>query len=483
MYPSDFTTALEMRDSIARKQISPVELLKDVYERIDALEPKLNCFTTLTPELAFESARRAEQAVMRGESLGPLHGLPVSVKDLIAVGGVRQTFGSRVMADNLAAGDAPSVERIKAAGACIVGKTTTSEFGCKAVGDSPLTGVTRNPWDLSKTPGGSSCGAAASVAAGVTPFALGTDGGGSIRAPASFCGVFGIKPQFARVPVFPVSATPTLGHVGPLARSVRDAALLLSVIAGADRRDPFSQQGPVPDFLGACEHGVEGMRIAWSPTLGYARADSEVVKIAETALRTFEDMGCEVVVLENGIGDDPADIWTAEFYAGVGTSLRHVLLESRELLDRAVAGVLDNALEQSLLQYYGGVFERYQFRERVRTIFEPFDLLLSPTVPIPACDIGIEIPGQAQGRNLCTWQYYTYPFNLTGQPAASIPVGFTTSGLPVGLQMVAKTGCETDIFRAAAAFEVARPWLHKAPPLNGERTGNMQEQDRVRHLE
>ncbi|MGF6265928.1 Asp-tRNA(Asn)/Glu-tRNA(Gln) amidotransferase A subunit family amidase [Paraburkholderia youngii] len=481
MYSFDFTTALDMRDAIAKKRISPVELLKDVYERIDALEPRLNCFTTLTPELAFESAQRAEQAVMRGESLGPLHGLPVSVKDLIAVGEVCQTFGSRVMAENVAGDDAPSVERIKAAGACIVGKTTTSEFGCKAVGDSPLTGITRNPWDLTRTPGGSSCGAASSVAAGITPFALGTDGGGSIRTPASFCGVFGIKPQFARVPVFPVSATPTLGHVGPLARTVRDAALLLSVIAGGDRRDPFSQQGAVPDFLGACQQPVEGMRIAWSPTLGYARADAEVEKIAETAVRTFEDMGCEVVLLETGIGEDPADIWTAEFYAGVGTRLHGTLLESRELLDKAVAGMLDDALEQSLLQYYGRVFERYEFRERVRTVFEPFDLLLSPTVPIPACDIGIDVPGQSQGRNLCTWQYYTYPFNLTGQPAASIPIGFTASGLPVGLQMVAKTGCETEIFRAAAAFESARPWLHKTPPINGgtdrehTRTGSCQQ--------
>ncbi|MGF6786909.1 amidase [Paraburkholderia tuberum] len=469
MYSSHFTTALEMRDAIAKKQVSPVELLKQVYERVDALEPELNCFATLTPELAFDSARRAEQAVMRGETLGVLHGLPISVKDLIAVDGVRQTFGSLAMEANIAAYDAPSVERVKAAGACIVGKTTTSEFGCKAVGDSPLTGITRNPWNLSKTPGGSSCGAAASVAAGITPFALGTDGGGSIRAPASFCGLFGIKPQFARVPVFPASATPTLGHVGPLARTVRDAALLLTAISGGDRRDPFSQLGTVPDFLGACEQPVERMRIAWSPTLGYAKADSDVVSIAESALRLFEDMGCEVVILEEGIGSDPADLWTAEFYAGVGTRLRKTLLESRELLDKSVARVLDNALDQSLLQYYEKVFERYEFREKVRSFFEPFDLLLSPTMPIPACDINVDVPGQPEGRNLCTWQYYTYPFNLTGQPAASIPVGFTSGGLPVGLQMVAKINCETDIFRAAAAFESAKPWAHERPAVTRSR--------------
>src|SRR6202007_1776963 len=211
--------------------------------------------------------------------------------------------------------------------------------------------------------------------------------------------------QFARVPVFPASATPTLGHVGPLARTVRDAALLLSAIAGGDRRDPFSQLGPPPDFLGACEQPVKGMRIAWSPTLGYAKADSEVISVAESALRTFVDMGCEVVLLEDGIGSDPADLWTAEFYAGVGTRLRKTLLESRELLDEAVAGMLDTAMDQGLLGCYGKVFERYDFREKLRTLFEPYDLILSPTVPIPACDVNVDVPGQPDGRNLCTWQY------------------------------------------------------------------------------
>jgi aspartyl-tRNA(Asn)/glutamyl-tRNA(Gln) amidotransferase subunit A len=198
---------------------------------------------------------------MAGHHLGPLHGLPISIKDLIAVRDLSFTFGSRALADNVATTDAPSVERIRAAGACIIGKSTTSEFGCKAVGDSPLTGITRNPWSLDKTPGGSSAGAAASVAAGMTPFSLGTDGGGSIRIPASLCGLFGIKAQFGRVPVYPVSATPTLAHVGPLARTVRDAALLLSVISGQDDRDPFSVAGPVPDYLSACELPVKGLRI------------------------------------------------------------------------------------------------------------------------------------------------------------------------------------------------------------------------------
>ncbi|MEO6623454.1 MAG: amidase, partial [Burkholderiaceae bacterium] len=378
-YP--FTSATELAHAIATRQVSPLELMRQCLERQAALEPILNCFVTTMPESALAAARRAEQAVMDGAPLGPLHGVPISVKDLIAVGGIPQTFGSRTLADNIAAADAPSVERVKAAGACIIGKTTTTEFGCKGGGPSPLTGTTRNPWDLGKTPGGSSLGAASSVAAGITPFALGTDGGGSVRLPSSFCGLFGMKAQFGRVPVFPVSATPTLAHVGPLARTVRDAALLLGVIAGHDRRDPFSLAGAVPDFLGACDLPVKGMRIAWSATLGYGRPQKDVVAACEAAVDVLRSLGCEIVQWDGAPNEgsdeiirlDPIDLWMAEFYAGVGTRLQSALRESRDLLDPAVARMLDPALDQSLEYYYAKVFRRYEFRERMRIKFESID--------------------------------------------------------------------------------------------------------------
>lgn len=464
MHNYAYTSAIELGRAIAKKEVSPVEVMKQCLQRMEALEPKLNCFVTPMPEQAMAAARQAEKVVLAGEALGVLHGIPISVKDLIAVGGVKLTFGSRAMAENVAGADAPSVERIKAAGACLIGKTTTTEFGCKGGGDSPLTGTTRNPWDLEKTPGGSSLGAASSVAAGITPFALGTDGGGSIRVPSSFSGVFGIKAQFGRVPVFPASATPTLAHVGPLARTVRDAALLLKVISGHDRRDPFSVAGPVPDFLGACELPVKGMKIAWSATLGYAKPTSEVVAITEAAVKIFEELGCDVELIDDFIGDNPFDMWVAEFYAGVGTRLRSVLRDTPQLLDPAVVGVLGPALEQTLDAYYTKVFRRYDYREKIRSRFESIDLLLSPTAPVPAFEVGVDIPPQLTESNIVSWQYYTYPFNLTGQPAASIPVGFTAAGLPVGLQMVARINHETDIFRAAAALESARPWAHLTPP-------------------
>jgi Asp-tRNA(Asn)/Glu-tRNA(Gln) amidotransferase A subunit family amidase len=462
----EFKTALELSHAIASRQISPVELMQACLARVEQLDPRLNCFATYAPELAMAAAHRAEQAVMADHTLGPLHGLPISVKDLIAVKDLRFTFGSRALADNVATADAPSVERIRAAGACIIGKTTTSEFGCKAVGDSPLTGITRNPWNTGKTPGGSSAGAAASVAAGMTPFSLGTDGGGSTRIPASLCGLFGIKAQFGRVPVHPVSATPTLAHVGALARTVRDAALLLSVISGQDDRDPFSVAGPVPDYLLACEQPVKGLRIAWSRTLGYARPDPEVADIAQCTAERFGEMGCEVVEMERVMTEDPIDLWVSEFYAGVGVRLKRQLAEQRELLDPAVADILGQALAQTSEAYYARVFRRYELREAMRRFFERFDLLLTPTLPCAAFDVGMNTPPQWPDRNLISWVYYTYPFNLTGQPAASVPAGMTRDGLPVGLQMVARMHRETDIFRAAASLETCQPWADRRPLLS-----------------
>lgn len=461
-----FGTALDLRSAIARGEVSAVEVVSASLERMESLEPTLNAFVTPTPEMALAGAREADERRSRGDTLGPLHGLPISVKDLINVGGVRTTFGSRLMAENVVGADAPSVEHVRAAGACVIGKTTTTEFGCKAAGGSPLTGVTRNAWDASKTAGGSSAGAATSVAAGVTPFALGTDGGGSIRIPSSFCGVFGMKAHFGRVPVFPTSATPTLAHVAPLARTVRDAALLLGVVSGFDLRDPASIASPVPDYLTACDAPVEGMRIAWSPTLGYARPTREVLDLTESAARTFESLGCSVELVED-VMDDPVDLWKAEFFASAGIRLRDALRDSRDLLDPAVAEVLEGALDLKLDEYYSRVFERYALRERIRLFFEDYDLLLTPTLPVPAFDAERDLPPILPDRSIVDWVYYTYPFNLTGNPAASVPCGFTQDGLPVGLQLVAGGHRETDILRAAAAFEAARPWAHLKPELTG----------------
>jgi aspartyl-tRNA(Asn)/glutamyl-tRNA(Gln) amidotransferase subunit A len=462
--PNEFayTTAVELRRRIAAKEVSPVAVIESTLQHIEAVQPILNPFVTVTADLALEAARAAERKIMAGAGDGLLTGLPVSIKDLTAVKGVRFTSGSRTLANFIAPLDSPASERVKAHGACLVGKTTTTEFGCKGSSDSPLTGLTRNPWNLEKTTGGSSAGAAASVAAGVTPFALGTDGGGSIRIPSSFCGLFGIKAQFARVPIFPASATPTLGHVAPLARTVRDAALLLTAVSGYDARDPASVAEPVPDYLAACDREPKGMRIAWSPTLGYAKPNAEVLELTSRAVRVFEDLGCTVDLVEK-VFDNPVDIWMAEFYAGVGTRLKKPLAEQRDLIDPAVVEVLQDALDQTIDEYYGRVFQRYEFRETVRQFFERYDLLATPSTPTPAFDIDRDLPREFEGQNIVSWVGYTYPVNLCGIPAASIPCGFTKSGLPVGLQLISRALHETDIFRAAAAFEAARPWADQKP--------------------
>jgi aspartyl-tRNA(Asn)/glutamyl-tRNA(Gln) amidotransferase subunit A len=461
----DAMTAVELRARIARHEISPVEATRRAVDKAQATQGSLNAFFFLMPDQAMAAAKAAEAAVMRGEQLGPLHGVPLSVKDLIAVGGERFAFGSRCMADNIAAADAPAVERAKRAGAIVIGKTTTSEFGCKAVGDSPLTGITRNPWNLAKTPGGSSAGAAASVAAGVTPIALGTDGGGSVRIPGSLTGLAAIKGQFGRIPVWPVSATTTLAHVGPMARTVEDAALLLTVCAGYDARDPYSVAGPVPDLLAACRADAKGLRIAYSSTLGYAKPDAEVLRVVDAAAKRFETLGCTVDLVERVFERDPVDIWAAEFYAGAGTRLRPFLESKRELIDPAVADILEQALRQELRDYYGKVFERYALRDALRPFFERYDILLSPALPVSSLDAGKNVPGHLADRNIISWVYYTYPFNLTGQPAATVCAGIAADGMPVGLQIVGRALDEFSVVRAAAAYERNQPPGYNVAPF------------------
>jgi aspartyl-tRNA(Asn)/glutamyl-tRNA(Gln) amidotransferase subunit A len=450
---TDWMSAIELRRLIDRRQISPVELTRRALDKAAATQETINAFFVLMPEAAMAAARDAEAAIMRDEPLRRLHGLPFSAKDLMAVAGVPFAFGSRTMKDNVPTADSPAVERAKREGGILIGKTTTSEFGCKAVGDSPLTGITRNPWNLRKTPGGSSAGAAASVAAGITPLALATDGGGSIRIPCCLTGLSGIKAQFGRVPVSPTPATPTLSHVGPVARNIEDAALLFMAVAGHDARDPFTVSGPVPDLLAACEADVSGLRIAYSPTLGYARPDPEVTHIVEGAVKQLEDLGCTVDLVDQVFETDPVEIWSAEFYAGIGTRLRPFVEQQPDLLDPAVVEVLQLALARTLRDYYEKVFARYALRDRMRVFFERYDLLLSPVLPITSLDIGKNLPDHLNDRNLVSWVYYTYPFNLTGQPAASVCAGIASDGMPVGLQIVGRSHGEYDVVRAASAYE------------------------------
>jgi Asp-tRNA(Asn)/Glu-tRNA(Gln) amidotransferase A subunit family amidase len=428
-----FVTAQELQRLYSSGDISPVEVTVDLLDHLWSIEPSLNAFALVTAELALEQAKAAEQRLCAGDR-SPLLGLPLSVKDLLPMAGLPCRFGSRLRADTIAETDATVVSLLKAQGAVILGKTTTSEFGVKASGNSPLTGVTRNPWDLSASSGGSSAGAASSVAAGVTPFAIGTDGGGSIRIPAALCGVFGLKPQFGRIPFHPEAATPRLAHIGLISRSVADVELLLTSLASKFER--LSHKRP--------------FRIAWSPTLGYATPLPEIVAVNETLLGRLAAAGHRIETVTNVFPFDPVQAWWTEFYGSLAARLAP---ETEPLLDPAFAALLSRARKLSDEDRRTAQNLREQVRAILNALFSRFDLLVTPTLPIARLEAGSDIPTELMDREMLTWPSYTYPFNLTGQPAATIPSGVTKSGHPVGLQLVAPPHGESLLLSIATEIE------------------------------
>lgn len=459
-----YMPATEMAQAIRTKRVSPIEVVEAILARIEALNPLLNAYCTVMADQARRAAVEAEAAVMKGEPLGPLHGIPVSIKDVIITKGIRTTWGSKLYEHFIPDEDAPVVERLKQAGAIILGKTNTPEFGWKGVTDNPLFGVTRNPWNPDLTPGGSSGGAGAAVAAGLGPLAVGTDGGGSIRIPSSFSGIFGFKPSFGRVPIYPASLNETLTVIGPMSRTVRDAALMLSVIAGPDERDRHSLPVNGVDYLKALEGEIRGLRVAWSPDLGYAAVDPEVRAITTEAVRVFEDLGCHVEEADPGF-DDPEPIWETLVDAALGARLGGSLPEWRDWIDPPLVKIIEEGKTMSAFQLMQASFQRVALWDIVRRFFARYDLLLTPTVAVPPFAVGVEAPVEIAGRRVArrAWFAFTHPFNLTGQPAASVPCGWTKEQLPVGLQIVGRRFDEVTVLKAAAAFEAAASWADRRP--------------------
>ncbi len=459
-------SAVELGALIRDKQVSAVEVTDAVLARIAEMNPRLNGFCTVAGEEAREAALAAEMAVLSGETLAPLCGVPVSVKDLLFTRRLRTTGGSRLFADHHPEEDAVAVERLRSAGAIILGKTTTPEFGHKGVTDSPLCGITRNPWNLEMTPGGSSGGAAAAVAAGLGPLALGTDGGGSIRIPASFCGIYGLKPSFGRVPSGPgFPGWETFSHTGPMTRTVRDAALMLDALAGPDDRDRHSLPAdPGGSFLAACDAGIAGLSIAWSPDLGRAVVEPEVAALCEQAAAELESLGCHVEVVMP-TWDDPEEIFrlmaAAETFAAWGDRLA----DAEGVMDRSLVALLRFGQTVTAAQYLGAARRRRELWGEVQRFLARFDLLVTPTMPVPAFPAGGPSPTEINGRAIgpLGWLPFTFPFNLTGQPAATVPVGFTSAGLPVGLQLVGRRHGDRTVLAASAALEAALPWRDRRP--------------------
>jgi aspartyl-tRNA(Asn)/glutamyl-tRNA(Gln) amidotransferase subunit A len=442
-------------------ELSPVEVAEAVLGRIERLNPKLNAFVTVTPERALEDARRAEQQYLDGDA-PPLAGVPVSIKDLVATKGIRTTRGSLLYADWIPEQDPVFVRRLYEAGVVMLGKTNTPEGGWKGETTNRVAGTTFNPWNLERTPGGSSGGAAAAVAAGLGPLAQGGDGAGSIRIPAAFSGIFGYKPSFGRVP-YPGSSPTELAHTGPMTRTVRDAALMLDVMAGPDPSDRHSLSR-APSFVEDIEGGIASLRVAWSLDLGYAQVEPEIAALTTAAALRFEDLGCHVEEAQPGLGD-PWEIIDVLFAMGQAGGVAERLDEARDQLDQGRLRLIERALDWSAVDIQQAMSRRDAYWDGMRAFFEGYDLLLTPAVPLEAFEAGIDFPATINGvpMSYLSWTPFTYPFNLTGQPSAAAPCGFTSNGLPAGLQITGGWRDDASVLRAAARFEEIAPWADRTP--------------------
>ena len=462
-----FLPAADLAAAIARRKVSPVDAVKAVLDAIDDTKT-LNAWVTVDADAALKAARAAERAVMRrGVRLGPLHGVPFGVKDLVITKGVRTTFGTPLYRDNVPTEDAPSVARMKAAGGIMIGKTNTPTFGWVGVTDNLIFGLTRNPWNPERTPGGSSGGAGAALAAGMAPLHIGTDGGGSIRKPSAFTGTFGLKASYGRVPVYPASAAWSVSHVGPMTRTVKDAALMLNVIAGPDERDPYSLPAERVDYVKALKGSLKGLRVAYSETLGLAPAvDPEVRDATAKAARVFRELGCRVEAT-NPSWASPWEPWRAIFLGGIAARLAPYLDRKKEI-DAGLLAIVEESLAWPPAKYVQAWVDRLAWCAKAMAFFERYDLLLTPTVASPPFPHGILYPGEIDGVKVGreASSIFTYPFNLTGHPAASVPCGFTKDGLPIGLQIVGRRFDDVTVLRASAAFETARPWIARRPALS-----------------
>ena len=445
-----FASATELLKLISTKQVSPVELTELYFSRIDRLDSRLNSYLLLTHDVAMDAAKAAEAAVMRGDDLGPLHGLPIAIKDTQMTKGVRSTTGALVFKDRIPERDAAIVERVRDAGAIMLGKTNASEFGLVGTCENRLGDDGRNPWNTDRTPGG------------------------SIRIPASFCGVYGIKPTHGRVSGYSGleggTALPNFfTQHGPLSRTVSDSALLLQVIAGHDPRDPISLREAPPDFVAALDKGVRGLRIAWSPDYGFASVDSEVQDVTSAAAKVFEELGGHVedsdLVMESPY-DAYGPIYEASAYAMYGHYLEthggEMTEFSRDFISwgSKVSGA-DFARALGLMD---------RLKAQMADLFERYDLLLSPTLSVAGVPVG-EFPETIAGKPAYPHRYFgfhpfTYPINAVGYPAASVPAGFSSDGLPIGLHVVGRKGDEESVIAASAAFERARPWIQHRPPVS-----------------
>jgi len=466
-----FTPAVALREMLRKKVISPVELIQAFLERIDKINPVINAYGTLVSKMALEAARKTESAIMRGDEAGLLAGIPVSIKDVTMTAGIRTTYGSKLYESFVPDVDELLVERVKQEGGIILGKTNTPEFAAGASTFNQVFGITRNPWNTAYTVGGSSGGAAASVAAGIGPLASGSDLGGSLRLPAAFCGVVGLRPSPGRVPDYPSLLNwDDLAVQGPIARTIADTALFLDAMSGPDGRSPVALPKETVPFLQAAQNPeAKNLKIAWSDNLNLMPVDPAVLKEARKAIDVFRGLGGEVA-------EDCPDFSGARETALTLRGVRFVAMygeqyqndpEFRRWVNPLVTGNIEQGLKLSVEEIAWAHRQRSEIWNRVKEFFDKYDLLLTPTTPIPPFLAEVKFPTEIAGKpmeNYLDWAMLTYAITMTGHPAISVPCGWMENGLPVGVQIVGRHHGEAALFKAAAAYEQAAPWKGKRPP-------------------
>jgi aspartyl-tRNA(Asn)/glutamyl-tRNA(Gln) amidotransferase subunit A len=471
--PSDlaFASAAELTAMIRNSEVSPVEIMRATLERIERSQPQLNAFITIAAEPALAAARAAESALVRGDRLGALHGVPLAVKDLVPTAGIRTTWGSLIFKDHVPSEDAVAVARLKRAGAIVVGKTTTPEFGQQCLTEAPLFGRTRNAWRADRSSGGSSGGSAVAVAAGLAPIAVATDGGGSTRIPAACNGVVGFKQGLGVVPQeHAQDGFGNISYTTPMTRTVFDTALMLDAMAGPDARDPLTGARAKPDFIGAArtEGSLTGLRIGWRPRLGNLAVAGEALAACEAALDALAGQGAEIAELRAPF-DNPERVWSIVNGAYRLAQFGHHLRHHRDIMCPTFVRQMDGIAGCSAGALYEAIFERTRLYRQIQAWFADCDLAAMPTlsraaVPIDQDFFGpIEIDGEPVENIRAAWYPYTMPFNLAGNPAVSLPAGFDRAGLPLAIQLVAPLGQDALLLRVAAAFERARPWTQRRP--------------------
>jgi aspartyl-tRNA(Asn)/glutamyl-tRNA(Gln) amidotransferase subunit A len=468
-----FMSAAQTAALIRRRKLSPVDYVDTVLAAVERMQPKLNAFVTVMADAARRDAKAAEQAVMRGDKLGPLHGVPIGIKDLVDVAGVKTTHGSAIFADNIATADDILVTRLRQAGAIIFGKTTTPEFGVKGLTDGPSFGIARNPWNTERTPGGSSGGSAAAVAAGLGPIALGTDGAGSVRGPAACCGLVGLKPTLGAVPTDTTrDAFGNNVYAGPLARTITDAAVMHAILTGPSARDPWSlgnedRRTLSPALMG---HDLAGIRIGYIARCANPRVAADVTANTKAALDAWSAMGAEVEEVTDTI--DWIEYEGRVLYqANFAVFCAQYLPRWQNAMDPVTLAFMERGARFTLADFRNAQFARTRLFRDVQALLARYDFLITPTatrtalpVTFDAANDEVEVDGIKCGITRQGWTSCQYPFNLTGHPALAVPSGFGADGLPTSVQIIGRWGADTDVLRLGATLENARPWAQFRPP-------------------